>query len=101
MSTTNDERLRCALDELAGGPLPANLADRAMARAGRNRRRRDAAVTGAAALVVAAAVPFAVSLGGTQTGGGSNLADPASATSAKPGGAVQPAACVQAPSVSA
>ena len=102
MSTRNDERLRSALDELAGGPLPADLADRAIAQAGRNRRRRYAAVTGAAALVVSTAVPLAVSLvGGTHTDGGSTLAGPANGTSATPGGVVQPAACVQAPSVSA
>lgn len=102
MSTPNDERLRSALDELAAGPLPADLADRALARAERNRRLRYAAVTGAAALVVAGSVPLAVSLGGTHPGGGSPLAAPADSTSASPRSrAIQPVSCVQSPPLSA
>ena len=97
MSTPTDERLHSALDELASGPLPVDLADRAIARADRNRRRRYALLTGVAVLAVAAAVPLAVSLSGTHTGGGSPLANPANGTSAKTSGAVQPTACAQAP----
>jgi hypothetical protein len=103
MSTQNEQRLRSALDDLAGGPLPADLASRAIAQAGRNRRWRHAVLAGAATLAVTAAVPVAVSLGGThpggtRRGGGSTLAVPANATATRP---VHAASCEQAPSVSA
>jgi hypothetical protein len=56
MNNPTDRRVRAALNDLAGGPVPANLADRALNAAARQHRRRFAAVAGAAAVVAAVAV---------------------------------------------
>lgn len=68
MNDLNHQRVRAALDDLADGPTPANLADRALSEAARQHRRRFAAVAGAAAVVaaVAVAVPL-ISRGETPT----------------------------------
>jgi hypothetical protein len=58
MNMSTDERIRAALDELAGdGPRP-DLADRALA--GAARRRRGTVIAAAVAILLVAAVPFAL-----------------------------------------
>jgi hypothetical protein len=52
-----DQRIRAALDELAEGPAPSGLADRALAGAARNRRLRHGLAIGATAMAITLAVP--------------------------------------------
>jgi hypothetical protein len=57
-----DQRLRAAMEDLAGGPLPADLATRALSGAARRRRVRLAAGAGAGTLAVVAAVAMVPAL---------------------------------------
>jgi hypothetical protein len=58
MNSPTDQRMKAALHDLADGPVPVNLADRALSGANRNRKLRYSAGIGlAAALAVAVAIP--------------------------------------------